>query len=116
MHLPRYLAVMQADTIANAAIVDQEVVEEVSRLGFDCGFLTSSIKDKIQNKVRLGSRKGTNYVGLYRASEGRQAVKISPSCRRLPTGTVSLPPSPLRSELLSGKMRRDSTYQWPCPY
>lgn len=51
MHLPRYLAVMQADTIANAGIVDQEVVEEVARLGFDRDFVASSIKDRVQNKV-----------------------------------------------------------------
>lgn len=51
MHLPRYLAVMQADTIANAAIVDPEVVQEVARLGFDREFVASSIKDRVQNKV-----------------------------------------------------------------
>ncbi len=29
VHLPRYLAVMQADTVASASTIDEEVVSEV---------------------------------------------------------------------------------------
>ena len=43
---------MQADTIANAAIVDQDVLAEVARLGFDREYVAQSVKERVQNKVR----------------------------------------------------------------
>ncbi len=50
-HLPRYLAVMQADTMATSANIDQEMVDEVVRLGFTRSHIVSSLKSRVQNKV-----------------------------------------------------------------
>ena len=52
LHLPRYLAVMQADTIASAATIDEDMVREVAKLGFDRDTIVRSIKAREQNKVR----------------------------------------------------------------
>jgi hypothetical protein len=51
MHLPRYLAVMHSDTIASATSVDEELVHEVTLLGFDRNFIVDSIRGRKQNKV-----------------------------------------------------------------
>lgn len=51
-HLPRYLAVMQADTIASTAMIDEEIVHEVVKLGFKRRDVVESIKARAQNKVR----------------------------------------------------------------
>lgn len=51
LHLPRYLAVMQADTVATSTHVDDDVVDEVVRLGFSRGEVTESVKSRSQNKV-----------------------------------------------------------------
>ena len=42
---------MQADTVANATLVDAETVDEVARLGFHRDFVANSVKDRLQNKV-----------------------------------------------------------------
>lgn len=51
LHLPRYLAVMQADTIASTAIIDEEIVHEVVKLGFRRHEVVDSIRSRAQNKV-----------------------------------------------------------------
>lgn len=51
LHLPRYLAVMQADTIASTAMIDEEIVHEVCKLGFKRDEVIESIKARAQNKV-----------------------------------------------------------------
>ena len=48
MHLPRYLAVMQADTVATASSIDSELVAEVAALGFDRDFIIESIRHRVQ--------------------------------------------------------------------
>ena len=48
MHLPRYLAVMQADTVATASSIDSELVSEVAALGFDREFIIESIRHRVQ--------------------------------------------------------------------
>ena len=53
LHLPRYLAVMQADTVATSTHVDDDVVDEVVRLGFSRGEVAESVKSRSQNKVSL---------------------------------------------------------------
>ncbi len=52
LHLPRYLAVMQADTIANTAMLDEDIVHEVVKLGFKRSDVVKSIQKRSQNKVR----------------------------------------------------------------
>lgn len=51
LHLPRYLAVMQADTIANTAMLDEDIVHEVVKLGFKRTDVVNSIQKRSQNKV-----------------------------------------------------------------
>lgn len=53
-HLPRYLAVIQADTMASSPLIDTEMVDEVVKLGFDRGEVIQSVKARQQNKVCLG--------------------------------------------------------------
>ena len=51
LHLPRYLAVMQADTVANTAMLDEDIVHEVVKLGFKRSDVVKSIQKRSQNKV-----------------------------------------------------------------
>ena len=52
LHLPRYLAVMQAGTVTTSAAVDPEIVEEVSRLiGNPTENVAESVRGKAQDKV-----------------------------------------------------------------
>ena len=53
LHLPRYLAVMQADTAANTAMLDEDILHEVVKLGFKRQDVVKSIQKRSQNKVRL---------------------------------------------------------------
>ena len=48
MHLPRYLAVMQADTVATASSIDSDLVAEVGRLGFDRDLIIDSLQNRVQ--------------------------------------------------------------------
>ena len=52
LHLPRYLAVMQAGTVATSATLDPEIVEEVSRLtGYPADTVADSVRASVQDKV-----------------------------------------------------------------
>lgn len=53
MHLPRYLAVMYTDPVSSASGLDEEVVAEVSKLGFPPSFLAESIRRRDQNKATV---------------------------------------------------------------
>ncbi len=53
-HLPRYLAVIQADTMATSPLIDTEMVQEVVKLGFDREEVIQSVKARQQNKVCFG--------------------------------------------------------------
>ena len=51
-HLPRYLAVIQADTMASNPIIDEDMVNEVVKIGFDRENVIHSIKTRQQDKVK----------------------------------------------------------------
>ncbi|EFN56161.1 hypothetical protein CHLNCDRAFT_57611 [Chlorella variabilis] len=53
VHLPRYLAVMQADPVAAGTHVDEDIVREVVRLGFSRDFVAESLKTRQQNKASV---------------------------------------------------------------
>lgn len=54
LHLPRYLAVMQAGTVATSATLDPEIVEEVSRLtGYPADTVADSVKARVQDKASV---------------------------------------------------------------
>ena len=50
-HLPRYLAVIQADTMASEPVIDEETVNEVVKIGFDRDTVIRSLKARQQDKV-----------------------------------------------------------------
>lgn len=53
VHLPRYLAVMQADAVVAGARIDDEIVKEVQRLGFEADFVVESLRTRQQNKATI---------------------------------------------------------------
>mmetsp|Transcript_2344 Transcript_2344/g.7017 ORF Transcript_2344/g.7017 Transcript_2344/m.7017 type:complete len:506 (-) Transcript_2344:768-2285(-) len=75
VHLPRYLAVMQADTVASATSVDDEIVSEVERLGFSRVAIMDALKGRHQNKAAvayyllLDSRRRAAGSGSYLRAE-----------------------------------------------
>ncbi|KXZ45443.1 hypothetical protein GPECTOR_54g184 [Gonium pectorale] len=53
MHLPRYLAVMQAEPVVGVPRIDEEMVEEVVRLGFNRDQLLESLRSRQANKATV---------------------------------------------------------------
>eukprot|EP00249_Psilotum_nudum_P020467 c27717_g1_i3 orf=184-1776(-) len=49
-HLPRYLAVPPPDTIRQAKRIDEDILQEVVKMGFDRSRLVDSLQNRIQNK------------------------------------------------------------------
>ncbi len=84
-HLPRYLAVIQADTMATSPLIDTEMVDEVVKLGFDRGEVIQSVKARQQNKVRLGPAAFPSelchtgrYACLFMFDSGTDKVHLGP--------------------------------------
>ncbi|KAL3701148.1 hypothetical protein R1sor_019170 [Riccia sorocarpa] len=50
-HLPRYLAVPPPDTIPQAERIDEDILAEVVRMGFDRNGVCDSLRNSYQNKV-----------------------------------------------------------------
>ncbi|KAG2452015.1 hypothetical protein HYH02_003056 [Chlamydomonas schloesseri] len=53
MHLPRYLAVMQAEPVVGVPRIDEEILEEVVRLGFDRDGLLDALRSRTANKATV---------------------------------------------------------------
>ncbi|KAL8471643.1 hypothetical protein ACS0TY_028417 [Phlomoides rotata] len=49
-HLPRYLAVPPPDTSQQAKKIDEEILQEVIKMGFDRTALTESLRNRVQNE------------------------------------------------------------------
>ncbi|KAL2941891.1 SNF1-related protein kinase catalytic subunit alpha KIN10 [Bienertia sinuspersici] len=49
-HLPRYLAVPPPDTMQQAKKIDEEILQEVLRMGFDRNTLIESLRNRLQNE------------------------------------------------------------------
>ncbi|KAK4279402.1 hypothetical protein QN277_011189 [Acacia crassicarpa] len=49
-HLPRYLAVPPPDTMQQAKKIDEELLQEVVKMGFDRNQLVESLQNRIQNE------------------------------------------------------------------
>ncbi|KAE8724842.1 SNF1-related protein kinase catalytic subunit alpha KIN11 [Hibiscus syriacus] len=49
-HLPRYLAVPPPDTMQQARKIDEEILQEVVRMGFERNHLVESLRNRIQNE------------------------------------------------------------------
>eukprot|EP00803_Ostreobium_quekettii_P005684 evm.model.scf_712.1 EVM.evm.TU.scf_712.1 scf_712:16665-29541(+) len=52
-HLPRYLAVMQADTIMTAPRIDNDILEDVVKRGFDRDAVIESLRNRVQNNATV---------------------------------------------------------------
>lgn len=53
VHLPRYLAVAQADHMVGGKAVDQEILSHVVGLGFDKEYVMDSLRKRQQNKATV---------------------------------------------------------------
>jgi 5'-AMP-activated protein kinase catalytic alpha subunit len=53
VHLPRYLAVMQADPVAAGTHIDEDIIRDVVRLGFTRDFVVDSLRARQQNKASV---------------------------------------------------------------
>lgn len=51
--LPRYLAVPPPDTVQQAKRVDEDIVQEVVKLGFDRSQLVESLQNRVQNQATV---------------------------------------------------------------
>ncbi|KAH7852149.1 hypothetical protein Vadar_021167 [Vaccinium darrowii] len=49
-HLPRYLAVPPPDTMQQAKKIDEEILQEVVKMGFDMNSLIDSLRNRVQNE------------------------------------------------------------------
>ncbi|KAE8735831.1 SNF1-related protein kinase catalytic subunit alpha KIN11 [Hibiscus syriacus] len=52
-HLPRYLAVPPPDTMQQARKIDEEILQEVIRMGFERNHLVESLCNRIQKEVSI---------------------------------------------------------------
>ncbi|PIA62872.1 hypothetical protein AQUCO_00200708v1 [Aquilegia coerulea] len=52
-HLPRYLAVPPPDTKQQAKKIDEDIVQEVIRMGFDRNQLLESLRNRLQNEATV---------------------------------------------------------------
>ncbi|KAJ9505516.1 hypothetical protein QJQ45_021086, partial [Haematococcus lacustris] len=88
LHLPRYLAVMQAEAVVRSPRVDEEMVGEVVRLGFERDLLVDSLRTRQQNKAT---------VTYYLMSDNRRRLPssgyLSAELSEVP-GTTSAAPLP----------------------
>ncbi|KAG8366928.1 hypothetical protein BUALT_Bualt16G0019000 [Buddleja alternifolia] len=49
-HLPRYLAVPPPDTMQQAKKIDEDILQEVVKMGFDRNALVDSLRNRVQNE------------------------------------------------------------------
>uniref|UniRef100_A0A9I9DQS5 transketolase n=1 Tax=Cucumis melo TaxID=3656 RepID=A0A9I9DQS5_CUCME len=52
-HLPRYLAVPPPDTMQQAKKIDEDILQEVVKMGFDRNQLVESLRNRIQNEATV---------------------------------------------------------------
>ncbi|KAF9623328.1 hypothetical protein IFM89_000817 [Coptis chinensis] len=52
-HLPRYLAVPPPDTLQQAKNIDEDILLEVIKMGFDRNQLTESLRSRVQNEATV---------------------------------------------------------------
>lgn len=104
VHLPRYLAVMQADSVTAGARVDEDIIKEVERLGFQRDFVVDSLRSRQQNKATVAyhlmadNRRrmpSSAYLKEEMTEAGEMAASAHPSGMMASSrSTGSLQPSP----------------------
>ncbi|BBN06438.1 5'-AMP-activated protein kinase, catalytic alpha subunit [Marchantia polymorpha subsp. ruderalis] len=120
-HLPRYLAVPPPDTIQQAKRIDEDILLEVVRMGFDKIQLCDSLRNRLQNKATVAyylmldnrRRISNGYLGADfhegRESQGSHMDAMVPSpmgrpaAPRFPPGAVNrhLSPSNLQGRVVA---------------
>lgn len=73
-HLPRYLAVPPPDTIQQAKKIDEDVLKEVTNMGFDKNQLVESLRNRIQNEATVAYY--LLYDNRFRVSSGYLAADL----------------------------------------
>lgn len=108
LHLPRYLAVMQADSTNLQPRIDEEMVNEVVRLGFNRDMLIDSLRNRLQNKATV-----TYYLMLDNRrrmpSSGYLSGEISETSQLTalqPTGQAQPPQSAPQQRLVAERKWR----------
>jgi len=107
LHLPRYLAVMQAETVVGSPRVDEEMLNETVRLGFDREMLVDSIRSRAQNKATVtyylmcDNRRRMPSSGYLRSelNEGPAPTQALPSTSATPGPGMSHPSSSNNSSM-----------------
>uniref|UniRef100_A0A7S1T1J8 non-specific serine/threonine protein kinase n=1 Tax=Tetraselmis chuii TaxID=63592 RepID=A0A7S1T1J8_9CHLO len=68
LHLPRYLAVMQAGTTVTSTAVDEDILQQCCKLGFQRDIVVDSIRNRNQNKAS---------VAYYLIADNRRRIASS---------------------------------------
>ena len=90
LHLPRYLAVMHADTLASAAMIDDDTLAEVVRLGFRRAEVLDAIQKRVQNKAR-GGRAAAPCIGFLVMTQLFPPKSLAPAMGVAPLEMSPLP-------------------------
>ncbi|KAG0484984.1 hypothetical protein HPP92_009063 [Vanilla planifolia] len=101
--LPRYLAVSPPDTMQQAKKIDEEILQQVVKMGFEKHQLVESLHNRIQNEATVAyyllmdNRSGA--TSGYLGTEFQESTE----CGFSPLGTCDTPPSVVNSRM-SGYM------------
>ncbi|KAG0486746.1 hypothetical protein HPP92_008841 [Vanilla planifolia] len=101
--LPRYLAVSPPDTMQQAKKIDEEILQQVVKMGFEKHQLVESLHNRIQNEATVAyyllmdNRSGA--TSGYLGTEFQESTE----CCFSPLGTCDTPPSVVNSRM-SGYM------------
>ncbi|KAM1187568.1 hypothetical protein ACFX2J_023476 [Malus domestica] len=91
-HLPRYLAVPPPDTMQQAKKIDEEILQEVVKMGFDRNHLVESLRSRVQNEGTVAYyllldnrfRVSSGYLGAEFQETVQSETAASPVGHRLP--------------------------------
>ncbi|GLT56534.1 hypothetical protein SLA2020_295690 [Shorea laevis] len=106
-HPPRYLAVPPLETIQQAKKIDEEILQEVVKMGFDRNQLIESLRNRIQNEVSTVAY----YLLLdnrFRLSSGYLGAEFQET---VDGGFNHMHPSEPVSPAVGHRMRRYMDYQ-----
>ncbi|KAI5665675.1 hypothetical protein M9H77_15528 [Catharanthus roseus] len=99
-HLPRYLAVPPPDTVQQAKKIDEDILQEVVKMGFDRNGLIESLRNRVQNEGTVAYyllldnrfRVSSGYLGAeFQESMEVGVDHIQPSEAVAPLGAQRLP-------------------------
>nr|XP_017242372.1 PREDICTED: SNF1-related protein kinase catalytic subunit alpha KIN10-like isoform X1 [Daucus carota subsp. sativus]XP_017242373.1 PREDICTED: SNF1-related protein kinase catalytic subunit alpha KIN10-like isoform X1 [Daucus carota subsp. sativus] len=95
-HLPRYLAVPPPDTLQQAKKIDEEILQEVLKMGFDRNSLVESLRNRVQNEGTVAY-----YLLLdnrFRVSSGYLGAEFQESMDGINRFSLNEPVSPVTAQ------------------